>query len=100
MANDKLKQSLYFPEDMLREIMREANRLDRSLSWMVQHAWRVAREEVQKFPTVDQHPMPRSDRQSRPRPAVAEVKPEGDRSDASAQVREFLRGKFEREMAG
>ena len=33
MANtDKRKQSLYFPEEMLNEIQREAVRLDRSLS--------------------------------------------------------------------
>jgi len=37
---DKRKQSLYFPEEMLREIEHEAQRLDRSLSWVVQHAWR------------------------------------------------------------
>jgi len=31
-GTDKRKQSLYFPEDMLREIQEEANRQDRSLS--------------------------------------------------------------------
>ena len=39
-AADKRKQSLYFPEDMLKEIQDEANRQDRSLSWIVQQAWR------------------------------------------------------------
>ena len=43
-ATEKQKQSLYFPEDTLREIMTQANRLDRSLSWTVQQAWRLARE--------------------------------------------------------
>ena len=38
-GTDKRKQSLYFPEDMLREIQEEANRQDRSLSWIVQQAW-------------------------------------------------------------
>ena len=35
---DKRKQSLYFPEEMLKEIQDEANRQDRSLSWIVQQA--------------------------------------------------------------
>src|SRR5688500_12084882 len=39
---DNRKQSLYFPEEMLEEIQREANRQDRSLSWIVQQAWRLA----------------------------------------------------------
>jgi uncharacterized small protein (TIGR04563 family) len=48
---DKLKQSLYFPEGMLHEIRDEAARLDRSLSWMVQRAWKVARKEIQAMPS-------------------------------------------------
>ncbi len=50
---DKRKQSLYFPEDMLREIQIEANRQDRSLSWIVQQAWRLARAEIMRFPSVN-----------------------------------------------
>jgi uncharacterized small protein (TIGR04563 family) len=50
---DKRKQSLYFPEDMLREIQVEANRQDRSLSWIVQQAWRIARTEIMRFPSVN-----------------------------------------------
>lgn len=54
MANtDKRKQSLYFPEDMLKEIQNEANRQDRSLSWVVQQAWRIARTEIARFPSVN-----------------------------------------------
>ena len=53
MAADKRKQSLYFPEDMLKEIQDEANRQDRSLSWIVQQAWRIARGEIKKFPSVN-----------------------------------------------
>jgi uncharacterized small protein (TIGR04563 family) len=90
MEKEKQKQSLYFPEDMLREIMRESTRLDRSLSWTVQQAWRVARAELRKFPSVEHG---------------AEAGPERRDADAtgggarqgqpSAQVLEFLRGKFE-----
>ena len=50
---DKRKQSLYFPEDMLTEIQLEADRQDRSLSWIVQQAWRVARSEIMRFPSID-----------------------------------------------
>ena len=50
---DKRKQSRYFTEDMLKEIQHEANRQDRSLSWVVQQAWRVARNEIMRFPSVN-----------------------------------------------
>jgi len=52
-GTDKRKQSLYFPEDMLGEIQVEATRQDRSLSWIVQQAWRIARSEIMRFPSVD-----------------------------------------------
>jgi uncharacterized small protein (TIGR04563 family) len=47
---DKRKQSLYFPAEMLEEIQREAQRLDRSLSWIVQQGWKLARERMKQFP--------------------------------------------------
>lgn len=50
---DKRKQSLYFPESMLQEIKEEAARLDRSLSWIVQRAWKIARPELRKLPSVN-----------------------------------------------
>jgi uncharacterized small protein (TIGR04563 family) len=50
---DSRKQSLYFPEEMLAEIQREANRQDRSLSWIVQQAWKVARKDITKMPSVN-----------------------------------------------
>ena len=51
---DKRKQSLYFPETMLQEIKEEAARLDRSLSWVVQRAWKLARVDVKKLPSVSE----------------------------------------------
>ena len=54
-TNDKRKQSLYFPEDMLKEIQAEAARQDRSLSWIVQKAWRTARKELAKYPSSTDH---------------------------------------------
>ena len=38
---------------MLQEIKEEAARLDRSLSWVVQRAWKIARVEIKKLPSVN-----------------------------------------------
>ncbi len=98
-GTEKQKQSLYFPEETLREIMKEAIRLDRSLSWTVQQAWRLARDEVRKFPSIDGR---RADAGSLAAPVrerqVSERVPDFDRRRPSAQVREFLKGKFDREL--
>ena len=51
---DKRKQSLYFPESMLQEIKEEAARLDRSLSWVVQRAWKISRLEIKRLPSVNE----------------------------------------------
>lgn len=87
---DKQKQSLYFPDDMLQEIMQESIRLDRSLSWTVQQAWRLARAELLKLPGA------RFPGEAGPRrrhvPREASV---ADEREPSAQVREFIRGKFD-----
>jgi len=40
------RHSIYFPQHILAEIGAEAVRLDRSLSWMVQHAWKMARAQI------------------------------------------------------
>ena len=94
-STDKQKQSLYFPDDVLREIMREATRLDRSLSWTVQQAWRVAREDVRKLPSVEYgRGAERERRDSDERSGAA------DQRQPSPQVREFLRGKFDSELTG
>jgi uncharacterized small protein (TIGR04563 family) len=53
VSSDKRKQSLYFPEEMLEEIKAEATRQDRSLSWIVQKAWKAARKDVMSIPSVD-----------------------------------------------
>ena len=50
-GTDKRKQSLYFPEDMLNEIQAEATRQDRSLSWIVQQAWKIARADLKRMPS-------------------------------------------------
>lgn len=50
---DKRKKSLYIPEPMLSEIQRECERQDRSLSWLIQRAWKIARGEIVKMSGVD-----------------------------------------------
>ena len=49
----KQKQSLYFPEEMLQEIKAEAARQDRSLSWIIQRAWSIARGEIARIPSAE-----------------------------------------------
>ncbi len=53
MGTDKRKQSLYFPESMLKSIQHEADRLDRSLSWIVQRCVKVGMMELKKLPSTD-----------------------------------------------
>ena len=52
-GTDKRKQSLYFPEDMLEEMQAEATRQDRSLSWIVQQAWKMAKDQIAKYPGIN-----------------------------------------------
>lgn len=54
--SDKKKQSLYFPDEMLREIVSEATRQDRSISWIVQKAWKASRKDIKSIPTVSDEP--------------------------------------------
>lgn len=52
--DDKSKQSIYFPAETLEEIKREAARLDRSISWVVQRAWRTARAKIKEMPGTNE----------------------------------------------
>ena len=52
MPSPKKKVTLYFSAAMLEETQREAIRQDRSISWIIQASWRMAREEVRKLPSV------------------------------------------------
>lgn len=49
---DKRKQSIYFSVEILKEISDAATRLDRSMSWIVQKAWKVARAEMGRIPSA------------------------------------------------
>lgn len=43
---DERRQSVYLHIDMIEELRAEAARLERSMSWLVQHAWRITRDEI------------------------------------------------------
>jgi len=58
MATDKRKQSLYFPETMLNHLQYEADRLDRSLSWVVQRCVKVALPQLKELPSTDEPAVP------------------------------------------
>ena len=51
-GTEKRKQSVYFSAATLKEITDEATRLDRSLSWIVQKAWKLAKKEIMRPPTM------------------------------------------------
>jgi uncharacterized small protein (TIGR04563 family) len=96
-GNDKRKQSLYFPEDMLDEITRESVRLDRSLSWVVQRAWRVASRELGKFPSMNDLVAVPASNTPRDWPAPAPETPAAavPEPEAGSQVSEFLKRKYD-----
>lgn len=48
--SQKRKVTLYFNAAMLAETQKEALRQDRSISWIIQAAWRLARDEVKRMP--------------------------------------------------
>lgn len=50
----KEKLTLYFPEAVLEELKQEAVRQDRSLSWIMQRAWMVARSNLKRMPGIDE----------------------------------------------
>ncbi len=49
-SSPKKKVTLYFNAAVLGETQHEAIRQDRSISWIIQAAWRMAREEVRRLP--------------------------------------------------
>jgi uncharacterized small protein (TIGR04563 family) len=50
MSSQKKKVTLYFNAAMLAETQKEALRQDRSVSWIIQAAWRIARDEMRRMP--------------------------------------------------
>ena len=52
MSSPKRKVTLYFNSGMLGETQKEAIRQDRSVSWIIQAAWKIARDDVRRLPGV------------------------------------------------
>ncbi len=50
--SQKRKVTLYFNAAMLAETQKEALRQDRSISWIIQAAWRIARDAVKQMPST------------------------------------------------
>ena len=50
--SQKRKVTLYFNASMLLETQKEALRQDRSISWIIQAAWKLARDEVKRMPAA------------------------------------------------
>jgi uncharacterized small protein (TIGR04563 family) len=48
--SDPRKISIFFPEGMEQEIRAEAVRTDRSISWLMQRAWELARADLARLP--------------------------------------------------
>ena len=52
IRSDQRKQTVYLPEQMLEEVLNESERQDRSISWLLQKAWEIARLQIKKAPTA------------------------------------------------
>lgn len=48
----KKKLTLYFPDHLIEQTKQEALRHDRSLSWILEMAWRIAREQIESMPGI------------------------------------------------
>jgi uncharacterized small protein (TIGR04563 family) len=51
-VSQKRKVTLYFNAAMLAETQKEALRQDRSISWIIQASWRIARDMVKQMPSA------------------------------------------------
>jgi len=54
----KQKLTLYFPQDLLEEARLEAQRQERTVSWILQKAWQIARDDIRDLPDADSPPKP------------------------------------------
>lgn len=50
---DPRKISVYFPNEMIRELRHESIRLDRTVSWLVQRCVRIGLEELKQMPSIN-----------------------------------------------
>jgi uncharacterized small protein (TIGR04563 family) len=57
-VNDKRKQSIYMDVVLIKELREEAVRQGRTLSWLMQRAWKLARDTLKRLPAADREPWP------------------------------------------
>jgi uncharacterized small protein (TIGR04563 family) len=50
---DHRKASIYLAGDLRQEIEQHAARLDRSVSWLLAHAWKLSREKISEMTSLD-----------------------------------------------
>lgn len=50
----KKKLTLYVTEDLLHETKQEALRQDRSISWILEQAWKISKDRLKTVPGVDE----------------------------------------------
>lgn len=50
----KQKYTLYVSVDVYEEMKAEADRQDRTVSWMIEHCWRLSRARIQTYPGVSE----------------------------------------------
>ena len=54
----KRKLTLYFPEEMVRETKELAEQHERSVSWILQAAWRLSKEKLRRMPSANDPKVP------------------------------------------
>jgi uncharacterized small protein (TIGR04563 family) len=70
VAGQSRRQALYFPTEMLGELQAQAMRQDRSISWLIQQAWRIGRSELQRVPGTTDYLAGRSVEHGAPAPQI------------------------------
>jgi uncharacterized small protein (TIGR04563 family) len=81
-VSQKRKVTLYFNAAMLAETQREALRQDRSISWIIQASWRIARDAIKQMPGAIQGQPAADDADQPDIPGQAPARPEAPRTQA------------------
>lgn len=48
----KQKLTVYVPDAIHEEMKSEADRQERTVSWLVEHCWRLSRSRLQEYPAI------------------------------------------------
>jgi uncharacterized small protein (TIGR04563 family) len=81
-VSQKRKVTLYFNAAMLAETQREALRQDRSISWIIQASWRIARDAIKQMPGAIQGQPAVDDADHADIPGQTPARPEAPRTQA------------------